>query len=252
MRLKKSLVYSQLLEVSEQSYYRWKNKHHPKLITFLETCFSNEDIDRYNETGTIPFYIAKKDDFYHIEHQRYVKLFLAYEENLYPFYLLINDFFDKCKESKLNSSFFEFRKYLFQCLKVNIISIDDLNSFFEIQEKIIEVWDFIKDNIILNWNILEQKINEHENKWIIIYHDMLFLAAKKKIYRKVFLSVNIDDNDYNLIPPHPKPFVMNIPKNNNVLSYLYELLDVLEVIEAYNVGDTLELEKYSFMDTFLN
>ena len=44
---------SQLLEISEKSYYVWKKKSHTKLIKLLEYCFSEDEIFEFLETGKI-------------------------------------------------------------------------------------------------------------------------------------------------------------------------------------------------------
>jgi hypothetical protein len=57
---------SQLLEISEKSYYVWKKKSHSKLIKLLEYCFTEDEIIEFLETGKITKcenqYIAKNDD----------------------------------------------------------------------------------------------------------------------------------------------------------------------------------------------
>ncbi len=44
---------SQLLEISEKSYYVWKKKSHTKLIKLLEYCFTEDEIFEFLETGKI-------------------------------------------------------------------------------------------------------------------------------------------------------------------------------------------------------
>jgi hypothetical protein len=47
------LVMSELLEISENSYFRWKKKDHKLLIDLLESCFSIEELNEYLETNRI-------------------------------------------------------------------------------------------------------------------------------------------------------------------------------------------------------
>jgi len=58
---------SQLLEISEKSYYVWKKKSHKKLIKLLEYCFTKDEIIEFLETGKIAKcenqYIPKNNDF---------------------------------------------------------------------------------------------------------------------------------------------------------------------------------------------
>lgn len=46
-------VISKLCNISEKSYYVWKNKTHTKLITLLEKYFTKADLEEFLETGTI-------------------------------------------------------------------------------------------------------------------------------------------------------------------------------------------------------
>ncbi|MFV0482369.1 MAG: hypothetical protein ACK5LP_10365 [Campylobacteraceae bacterium] len=46
-------IFSELLEISEKSFYRWKNKDHKKLISLLEKYFTKEDIQEFIRYGTI-------------------------------------------------------------------------------------------------------------------------------------------------------------------------------------------------------
>lgn len=48
-----SLVMSELLEISENSYFRWKKKDHTILINLLEKYFIKEELQEFLETGKI-------------------------------------------------------------------------------------------------------------------------------------------------------------------------------------------------------
>jgi hypothetical protein len=52
---------SQLLEISEKSYYVWKKKTHTKLINLLESMYSKGDIDEYLMYGKISKFEILKD-----------------------------------------------------------------------------------------------------------------------------------------------------------------------------------------------
>jgi hypothetical protein len=44
---------SKILEISEKSFYRWKNKDHVILVNLLEKYFTKEDLEEFLKTGKI-------------------------------------------------------------------------------------------------------------------------------------------------------------------------------------------------------
>lgn len=56
-----SEVMSNLLEISENSYYRWKKKDHIKLITLIEKYFTTKDLEEFIEIGKISRIENNKD-----------------------------------------------------------------------------------------------------------------------------------------------------------------------------------------------
>lgn len=48
-----SEIMSKLLEISENSYFRWKKKDHVILINFLEKYFTKEDLEEFVTNGKI-------------------------------------------------------------------------------------------------------------------------------------------------------------------------------------------------------
>ena len=53
VKIKSAEIYSKILEVSENSYYRWKSKDHTVLMNLLEKYFSENDLQEFLETGKI-------------------------------------------------------------------------------------------------------------------------------------------------------------------------------------------------------
>lgn len=65
MKLTKKITaknYSKLLEISEKSFYRWKNKNHKILIALIDKYFSEDDLIEFLETGKIKR-LEKVEDF---------------------------------------------------------------------------------------------------------------------------------------------------------------------------------------------
>ncbi|WP_323585423.1 hypothetical protein [Aliarcobacter butzleri] len=48
-----SNIVANLLEISENSYYRWKKKDHVKLIKLIEQYFADSEIEEFLQTGKI-------------------------------------------------------------------------------------------------------------------------------------------------------------------------------------------------------
>ena len=45
-----SVLMAELLDISENSYFRWKKKDHYQLIKLLELAFSDEELSYFLET----------------------------------------------------------------------------------------------------------------------------------------------------------------------------------------------------------
>lgn len=48
-----SQIFSELLEISEKSVYRWRQKDHTRLLDLLDQYFTKEDLQEFLEYGTI-------------------------------------------------------------------------------------------------------------------------------------------------------------------------------------------------------
>jgi len=54
MKVRKQIeIFSDLLQISEKSVYRWKSKDHQKLILLLEKYFTKNDLEEFIQTGKI-------------------------------------------------------------------------------------------------------------------------------------------------------------------------------------------------------
>ena len=60
-----SNIMSQLLEVSEKSYYRWRSKDHKKLIELIESNFNDLQLVEFLKTGRIQ---SKNNSVEELEH----------------------------------------------------------------------------------------------------------------------------------------------------------------------------------------
>lgn len=48
-----SEIMAKILEISENSYFRWKKKDHVKLITLIEKYFTSDELKEFLDTNRI-------------------------------------------------------------------------------------------------------------------------------------------------------------------------------------------------------
>ncbi|WP_152184555.1 hypothetical protein [Sulfurimonas indica] len=72
---KHSTVMSELLEISENSYFRWKKKDHIVLIDLIETYFSTEDLIEFLNTGKIEKY--EQLNFFNLVKKKNINKYLS-------------------------------------------------------------------------------------------------------------------------------------------------------------------------------
>lgn len=71
-------VFSELLDISEKSFYRWKNQDHETLVSLLEKYFTKEDIEEFLELGKI-----SKFEYFKFLDYTYERKVATFSQNLY-------------------------------------------------------------------------------------------------------------------------------------------------------------------------
>lgn len=143
-----SEVMSNLLEISENSYYRWKKKDHIKLITLIEKYFTTKDLEEFIQSSKInkfeninyiqEYFIETKKD-------RYIQNF---KDNNSSLMLIIGNEY-------IAHFYFDFLTNLKS--KKNFFSTTD----YEYESYIIERYDF---NKALSDYIFKNQVKEFEKK----------------------------------------------------------------------------------------
>lgn len=126
---------SQLLEISDKSYYVWKKKTHTKLIKLIENTFSEKDLEEFLETGKIT---------------RLELLSNMEEENFYANTQYLHIFLDQDKSSRFSkSSDYGYDFYFSILVKIKNMLGNEQIPFFDVYE--------------FAWSALYQTVLDPEN-----------------------------------------------------------------------------------------
>lgn len=80
-----SEIMAKLLEISENSYYRWKKKDHIRLVNLIERYFTDSEIEEFLQTGEIINFEATnyiKNNFMKINKNKYIQNFKSIDSSL--------------------------------------------------------------------------------------------------------------------------------------------------------------------------
>ena len=162
-----SEVMSNLLEISENSYYRWKKKDHIKLITLIEKYFTTKDLEEFIQSSKInkfeninyiqEYFIETKKD-------RYIQNFKANNSSLM---LIIGNeyiadfYFDFLTNLKSKKNFFSTTDYEYESYFIERYDFNKALSdyIFKNQEKEFEKGNFDKRLLYVK----EKLEKEHTN-----------------------------------------------------------------------------------------
>jgi hypothetical protein len=147
-----SEVMSNLLEISENSYYRWKKKDHIKLITLIEKYFTTKDLQEFIEIGKIMRIEDNKDQ--ELLNNEASKIYNHFISSLYQ------------KDKSLLKLFL---------VVVNNANENSLNLNLNFIDLVFEAEGEKKDkiNLIKEFNIISQISN------ILFFYSIKFMIQKK-------------------------------------------------------------------------
>ncbi len=191
-----SEVMSNLLEISENSYYRWKKKDHIKLITLIEKYFTTKDLEEFIQSSKInkfeninyiqEYFIETKKD-------RYIQNFKANNSSLM---LIIGNeyiadfYFDFLTNLKSKKNFFSTTDYEYESYFIERYDFNKALSdyIFENQQK-----EFEKKNFEIRLlSIKEEKEAEHE--YFIKDIEEFFPQQKNETKKD---EIKLKNNDFN-------------------------------------------------------
>ena len=107
-----SSIMSELLEISEKSYYRWRSKDHIRLIQLIESNFKDSELVEFLETGMIQ---SKNNSFEELStyvHNIHKTITDKPEYKIDGFLKYIIRDFNKKNTSCLSDIFDEFMEYI--------------------------------------------------------------------------------------------------------------------------------------------
>lgn len=250
-----SYVYSQILQTSEKSYYRWKKKDHSILISLLERYFTKEELEEFLESGKIQKLEKSKnyEDFYTLLANTYIDFLIHLEKkSCIKSYFYILDYIQK---NKIQATEENFDSVLFYLEKKSKISSEDIANFMRNIKIGTDIYSYIDLNIDSNWDIFNSSvkklnINQYYKKghllleWIINYQKLLQITIEKDLYNIVFNNVGV-----RLIPNIPEYKLFKIGTKINQLPkmeetyFIYNRL-VCNLIEKIKDDTYLENKRY--------
>lgn len=235
-----SEVMSNLLEISENSYYRWKKKDHIKLITLIEKYFTTKDLEEFIQSSKInKFENINYIQEYFIEtnKNKYIQSFnfsysqastsiknIAIAEGYFIldfyFYFLSNFF----NESNFDKSLSEYRfkaeklKLKRDNVKINISNIKDLKKEENNELNKIIVEYFTHDN---NNNNIDFKFDEEKEEQYLIQKILENENEKFKITSNILGFIRNWDKDMVFFINHliKTDFELFINSGNDELLY---------------------------------
>ncbi len=191
-----SEVMSNLLEISENSYYRWKKKDHIKLITLIEKYFTTKDLEEFIQSSKInkfeninyiqEYFIETKKDRYiqNFKDNNSSLMLIIGNEYIADFYF---DFLTNLKSKKnfFSTTDYEYESYFIERYDFNKALSDYI---FENQQK-----EFEKKNFEIRLlSIKEEKEAEHE--YFIKDIEEFFPQQKNETKKD---EIKLKNNDFN-------------------------------------------------------
>lgn len=237
--MKTDEVYAKLLGCSVSGYYKWKKQQRP-IFTFLETCFTKEELEAYLVTGNIPGKIE-------FAKRAYVDMYskLAYfitkpvKHKVYLMLLFTYGTLDNACENAID--LFEKR----------VISRQELSDFMQHYQQNLsfELSLYIKENINQNWKVFERDIiQEGMSDWLPLYLEIIQLAIKHHCFEKIFGK--FDNSQEGLYVPYP-PEMFILYRDWDSIDARYK--EVLANVKKAILSNTLDsLPTWSVYDTFFN
>ncbi|NBK99607.1 MAG: hypothetical protein EOM50_16645 [Erysipelotrichia bacterium] len=194
--MKTDEVYAQLLGCSVSGYYKWKKQQRP-IFSFLEHCFTKEELETYLVTGNIPGKIEFANRAYMGMDSKLAYFITNTVKNKVHLILLFTyETLDDAAENAI------------ELFEKKLISRKELADFMQhhTQNLSFEFSLYIKENLNQNWKVFERDIiREGINDWLPLYLEIIQLSIKHSCFEKVF--GNYDNSEEQLyIPNSPQMF----------------------------------------------
>lgn len=234
----KSQIMSQLLEISENSYFRWKKKDHKLLIDLIESCFTDEEIKQFLETNEIPYKIQFANKYFSQLNDEFTK-YIMLNKGIKAILTALN--------YSENINITEFDTEIIKQYDKGKINRTDLTQYFQnIPSNQLKM--YILDNHNKNWQFYyDSQINNCQS-WIIDYFKIMLISIKKDIF-DIFFS-----KTYVAIPRVDKLYTTlyysdNKKFRNSALCSKFNTL-LLNIYDKIINNKYQELPLYLYLDQF--
>lgn len=190
--MKTDEVYAQLLGCSVSGYYKWKKQQRP-IFTFLENCFTKDELETYLVTGNIPGKIEFANRAY-VGMDSKLAYFITkpVKHKVYLILLFTYGILDNACENAI------------ELFEKRLISRQELSDFMQHYQQNLsfELSLYIKENLNQNWKVFERDIIRGGiNDWLPLYLEIIQLAIKHDCFEKVF--GNYDNSQEQCYVPNP-------------------------------------------------
>lgn len=196
--MKTDEVYAQLLGCSVSGYYKWKKQQRP-IFTFLEKCFTKDELETYLITGNIPGKIEFANRAY-VGMDSKLAYFITNTIKNKVYLILL--FTHKTPDNACENAIELFEKRL--------ISRQELSDFMQHSQQNLSfgLFLYIKENLNQNWKIFERDIAHGGiNDWLPLYLVIIELSIKHNCFDKVFGKFDTAQ-EYKYVPNPPEMFAL--------------------------------------------
>lgn len=224
-----------ILDISDKTYYNWKNQNRP-IILLLELCFTENELNTFLLKNEKPYKISYADRYFSSLYHDLMHYIVSKNGAKALFTALFNN-------KNINNSNIE--NIILKEFGNSHLDDYDIIQYFNNKPKI-ELLLYIFYNIDNNWLMLKESLAEY--KWLISYFEIFKLSIEKNIYDEVFgqPNKNIDE----CIVPIP-PDLFSSYFNHTLIEDRY-LHILLEIKESIIDGTYRELPKYSPFENDFN
>jgi hypothetical protein len=222
-------IVSEILGISEKSYYRWKEER--KIFKLLEMYFSDDELEEFLEKGKI----QKFDLFNKYIEEKNIKVdkYLDYFDNEYKSFLdyndeIINIYMKTLVDYNKESFFIQFHTNI---LKINDDYIQKKFSFLlkdMIENDIIKILEEIVDVLVTSdfkilveraWYESNKKRDESAIQYIVYntykYKKELSIKDKQKLILNLYKSYDIEYKNSKFYSENPNNFYKEVEKLKN-------------------------------------
>lgn len=247
-----SEIMSELLEVSENSYFRWKKKDHIKLVNLIERYFEKDDIEEFLETEKIKSF--EKNKGYKFISYHYLNTFRTYLEELIKPKTLIDDkhplvifflFLDYMKlDSKINRDIFDY-EYIKLIEKMYTVFIINENSPENIK-KLLNIDSLILSQITYNNISVEELLNNSKLTIYYLFSNMLLSLRDNNLSK--YMTENL--SAFKDIKTEDEKRISNQNLDFFIESFNEAYLNMSEFKRKYN-DKNLEKEKLAIVNMII-